>query len=179
MTVLCAIKDPKLERVIITSDTGAKNGQLAITCGPKWITHERWALGLSGDWRATCIAEAHKEDLFKALTVPWDFVEAWHKLLKDHDFDLKPAEGSATPNSDQNCILVNHESIWSIAGDFSCIEVSAPFFAEGCGEHFALGAAKALEGLALEPDEIINRATNAAIEMSVYCFAPIWIGQVK
>lgn len=179
MTVVCAIKDPVRERVIITSDTGASYHGIVMTAGSKWHLFDGWAFGFAGDMRAQNIAAARLKDVIQGIPGPYNFVQAWYALLKEHDFDLKPAEREAVPNGCQDGVLVTCEQIWSIPSDFSFSEIPGHFWAEGAGKPFALGAAHVLGDLALEPDEIINRATEAAIRIDKNCHAPIWIGQVK
>jgi len=97
------------------------------------------------------------------------FAEAVRKALKEHGF-------AKIENSEESggTFLVGYRGhLYSFASDFQVNEMADGYDACGCGEDFALGAMKALEGL--PPEERIIQALESAAAFSGAVIPPFHI----
>ncbi len=175
MTIIAAIHDSKTKTTWVGSDTDASYSGCRVHFGPKWHINGKWAVGLAGDGAAHNLLEQHSDRLFYNLSSAHEFTIRLRDIFKEADFDLKPADGQAPPNSAQDILLANHDEVWIVPATFASFK--APWFwAQGAGLSIALGAAYAAENLGETcPQTILALAIGAAINLSTGCGGEIWV----
>lgn len=113
--------------------------------------------------RKQFVGEGHNEYMVKA------FAEAVRESLKSHGF--AKTENNVERGGE---FLVGYKGhLYSFDSDFQVNEMAMGYDACGCGENFALGAMKALEGV--PPEERITKALECAATFSGAVIPPFHI----
>ena len=180
MTIICALHDPKHRCTWIGSDRLTKRySGRAMDMGPKFAVYGPWAAGVSGDGRVNDILINNAKTILDGLSGPMEFIARFIAVLKEHDFDLSPANNESPPNSNQTIVLAHaNDEPWSITGDFCCIP-GGRFTAEGSGGPYALGAAFAQRNMQVPPSKLVETAILAAIEHDTSCGGEVWLHKLE
>lgn len=156
--------------VIMGADSASVSGwTVRKTRLPKVFSHQGvFVIGYTTSFRMGQILRWHLEvplqepeqsDLEYMVTV---FVKAVRSVLKEHGF-AKLDDNVETGGE----FLVGYRGcLYEVCSDFQVNEHADGFDAVGCGESFALGAMKALDGVGLSPQLRVMRALEVAAHFS-------------
>lgn len=176
MSIIAAIYDPA-GSLVIGSDTGVTDGtDLQFPGRHKWVQSRNTWIGVTG--RAS-VQDSIRNNAAELL--PNDEVRVFpgnlRKLLVEEGYNLTGSRDYPFMSSD--LLIANPNGIWMLSGDFALVR-AGPYWAEGSGQHIALGAMHALYGEGDAGDEyVLRRSLEAACQFMTTCGGDLWIKKVS
>ncbi len=178
MTIIAAINDPAKNITWIGSDTMGVYGDVGIDVGSKWARHGKWACGVCGHGRTINLIQHFTEELLSDLEGPMDFSIRLREMLKEDGYQGDDSTGAGY-NFRQGAILASPTEIWCIDHVFGHHERTGDgFWADGSGDHFALGAAYAASQRNTPAKKILKFALEAAMKFDVGCGGNLWMARL-
>ena len=153
MTTIC-VYCSATGSTVIGSDLLAACGSGVPSSGePKWIRHNDWALGYTGELRAGNILRHHADIILK-YDNPYEITEAMRRLFGEHGFDSKPDNGDSAPAYASSFILAGPGKAWDICGQLSYQPIEEGIvWARGSGSQYAMGAGTTLSNRGWGPEK--------------------------
>lgn len=174
MTVVVAFTDG-VDTWLGSDTIGVSNHGTPVPCGPKWIIHNGWAFGHTGDAIGADAIQDRKEDIFgRVALTPRNIVNRIHLIWEEYGLKRVFKDGGAAGSWDNGGILARAGQLWDVDGCGSIAEVLLGFWARGGASAEANGAAfgfrwgMARAGIATWlPTSLIDCALEAAHALDV------------
>ena len=147
--------------------------------GPAWLAATGWSLysNILEDWlggRKRMPSLATSGAIFRFFNDFWGQLHDRYSFVKDQPDDHDSPFGDL----DSTFIVASPGGLFHVASDLSVTEFRQ-YFAIGSGGSIAMGAAHALWDSDLSAEQIAVKAAEAAIDMDLYCGAPVNLETVR
>lgn len=147
--------------------------------GQAWLAATGWSLysNILDDWlggRKRMPSLATSPAVFRFFNDLWNQLHDRYSFVKDQPDDHDSPFGDL----DSTFLVASPGGLFHVASDLSVTEFQR-YFAIGSGASLAMGAVHALWDSELTAAEIATKAAAAAIDLDLYCGAPINVETVR
>ena len=147
--------------------------------GPAWLAATGWSLysNILDDWlggRKRMPSLASSPAVFRFFNDLWGQLHDRYSFVKDQPDDHDSPFGDL----DSTFLVASPGGLFHVASDLSVTEFRR-YFAIGSGAAIAMGAVHALWETELTAEQIAGRAAAAAVDLDLYCGAPINVETVR
>lgn len=147
--------------------------------GQAWLAATGWSLysNILDDWlgaRKRMPSLATSPAVFRFFNDLWAQLHDRYSFVKDQPDDHDSPFGDL----DSTFLVASPGGLFHVASDLSVTEFQR-YFAIGSGASLAMGAVHALWDSDLSAEEIARKAAAAAIDLDLYCGAPVNVETVR
>jgi hypothetical protein len=154
----------------VGSDGMISAGGLKLGPVSKWVLGDNgWAAGSAGQYAVLVSMQAARDFLFRNLEHPLQFAERLREVLAKNGFEAHSEGPGPSQWGEMTIVLASPFGIWEFCSDLSIHAVPPGIvWGAGSGRDFAFAAGRALIESEPDPERLVRRTLDIAIELDIY-----------